>query len=373
MAQSFIETELTNWLLRQTASNGLRRVSSLGGAIASEIGNVRTENQDRAIIAKCADGSRNPFSVVAIADGIGGMKNGTECASIAIGSFVSELVATASAAPGNPRTWAKKSAEAANKAVFTRFGGEGGTTFCAVVVAQGISPIWVSAGDSRIYSFYGKRLKQVSTDDTIAGQLRKDGRVSPEHSKLLQFVGMGKDFTAHVESFRDERIGTLILTTDGVHYLAENQPWFENILGHASDPGVASKRLVDLAKWCGGPDNATIVMLELVNEHNHGHSEPFERLVVWDSFGELHLQTPLAGVATDNTVSPHNHENILPLKEGGQLNVSADEKGQSTFEKKAPLKRATKKRKPAKKKQATKPIDNKDAPQLDISFSDSSE
>ena len=61
------------------------------------------------------------------------------------------------------------------------------------------------------------------------------------------------------------------------------------ILQHSADAGVLARRLVDLAKWCGGPDNATVAILPSGRTVPLEKIEDFDALVVWDAFGELQL------------------------------------------------------------------------------------
>lgn len=83
-----IQNQLTTWLLRRTPTNGVRRVAPLSAAIASDLGNVRENNQDRVTIVRGRDQQGREYALVAVADGIGGMQDGETCAAMAISAFI---------------------------------------------------------------------------------------------------------------------------------------------------------------------------------------------------------------------------------------------------------------------------------------------
>lgn len=284
-----IEKQLTAWLLRKTLTAGARRVAPLAAAIASEIGSVRRENQDRAIIARGVDGRGRDYAVLVVADGIGGMRDGATCASIAIAAFLAALYQDAQIGSGRSDDWIRRAVNSADQAVYTRFRGEGGSTLVALVVRPEHHACWLSVGDSRVYGVRSKKLVQISVDDTIAGQLGKGADSTPEQSTLLQFIGMGKELEPHVAELEGDAIDSVILTTDGVHFLAPSPKWLGQIINNAPDLGVCVKRLVDLAKWCGGPDNATVAMIKLSDDREQQDRPPYACLEVWDAFGELQI------------------------------------------------------------------------------------
>jgi len=287
----FIQHQLTAWLGRRTPGNGVRRVAALSAGIASEVGNVREENQDRSIIVRGRDRSGRDYAIVVVADGIGGMREGARCASIALASFVAAINDRANSENEFGTNWLRYAAESANAAVHMCLRGDGGSTLVALIVRVGDETAsWLSIGDSRVYRSSDKQLIQVSVDDTIAGQLGKDA-TGLEQSKLLQYVGMGQDLEPHVGTLNTSTISDVLLTTDGVHYLASRTDWLGSIIHNAADPGIGVKRLVDLAKWCGGPDNATAAIVRFPIEWEREERLLNSVLEVWDSYGDLQLIT----------------------------------------------------------------------------------
>lgn len=284
-----IQTQLTNWLLRRTPTGGVRRVAPLAAAIASEVGNIRSDNQDRAIVARGRDRHGRDYAVVAVADGIGGMRDGAACASLALAALVAALDQQAQRADIEGDQWIRNAVFSADEAVFAQARGDGGSTLVALVIRPDFSVHWLSVGDSRVYSSNGKSFAQTSVDDTIAGQLGKNLGGASEQSKLLQFIGMGSELEPHIGEFGHEPLDAVLLTTDGVHYLSSAPNWLGQIVSNAPDPGACVKRLVELAKWCGGPDNATVAMISLSANWEADDRPPYPCLEVWDAFGELQV------------------------------------------------------------------------------------
>ncbi len=296
-----LQSQLTSWLLRRTPLGGVRRVVSLAAAIASEVGSVREENQDRVVIARGLDRAGHDFMVAAVADGMGGMRDGATCAALTAGTFLSALYQQAQNGSEDSEKWLDDAAAAANQAVFSQLRGQGGSTLVAVLVRPNQAACWLSVGDSRVYRCTGKVLTQVSVDDTIAGQLGKIVGAELDQSKLLQFIGMGDGLEAHFDKLDvNDPIDSVVLTSDGVHYLAPAPGLLGSIIGNAPDPGLCVKRLVDLSNWCGGHDNATVAMVSLkATSREGGGARDYRCLEVWDAFGELQIiSSEASGIAS---------------------------------------------------------------------------
>ena len=285
--QSNLQIQLTAWCMRRTATSGVRRVAPVAAALATEVGEVRSENQDRVVIARSRDKLGHPYAIAALADGIGGMREGTECAALALGCLLS-AIATESQTTIDPRNWLLKGIQKANVEVHARQRGEGGSTLAVVLATANGAIHWTSVGDSRVYHANGGKLTQLSIDDTIAGQLGRGHEVGFEQSKLIQFIGIGSPLEASVSEIDKSMGGSVFVTTDGVHYL-DSTPWFGQLIKHASDPGLCVRRLVELSKWCGGLDNASVAMISLGGKLDEGMPLVNGCFEVWDSFGELQV------------------------------------------------------------------------------------
>jgi serine/threonine protein phosphatase PrpC len=107
---------------------------------------------------------------------MGGMADGARCAEIALSSFLFRLTHDVRQTASET---VRVAASTANAEVYRQYRERGGTTLVAIVVFPG-SAAAVSVGDSRIYAANTrKELKQISIDDTIAGELNKLKGVNP--------------------------------------------------------------------------------------------------------------------------------------------------------------------------------------------------
>lgn len=276
---------LTSWFQRKTLSSGVRRIAAFPAALASDVGLKRDENQDRVAIGRGAYGQSQPYVLAALSDGIGGMKDGAACAATTLGTLFACFFELAR--PGEPPERTLQAAvRAANSAIYSKLSGKGGATLSALLLCNG-NAYAVNVGDSRIYQYASGQLTQLTVDDTIAGQLGHKVE-SDMGSNLLQFVGIGDPLEVNVKQLPFAQEDTLLLTSDGVHYL--DHDWIATLIANSPDPGTALRRLTETAKWCGGHDNASAafllpqLILQELSEVDSGGTYG-----IWDPFGELHL------------------------------------------------------------------------------------
>ncbi|NMQ28238.1 serine/threonine-protein phosphatase [Candidatus Accumulibacter phosphatis] len=366
---SLIQDQLTTWLLRRTPANGVRRVASLSAALASDVGNVREGNQDRLAAVRGRDQHGSEYALVAVADGIGGMHDGGTCAAMTVGAFIATVdrLAQNGDQSQRPEDWLREGAHAANAAVYSKFRASGGSTLVAILIRPETRPYWLSIGDSRVYCMDDRTLRQTSIDDTIAGQLGKSPEDVGEQSRLLQFVGMGADLEPHIARLDAKSVEAVMLTTDGIHYLSHSPGWLGQIIRHSPDPGVCVKRLLDLAKWCGGPDNATVAMITLPVDLKAEAIPGYPCLEIWDAYGELQIiSAPLSHAPSrymPNTTPLCRSKPVPGMPPIVGLGPVIDEQATSPTPEQTKLRRSRAPRKP-KKPTEERSNDKPDEPQL---------
>ncbi|MBK5342607.1 hypothetical protein JFU48_14565 [Pseudomonas sp. TH49] len=332
---------LRKWFLRKTSSSGVRRIPSIFGALASDIGVGRDDNQDRTAIVRFYDYHGAPYTLVLISDGMGGMKDGGICAATTMAAFLASFL-TRSKQEGKVSEWLTRAALDANETVFNEYLGRGGATLSVLYLNEEGSGGILHIGDTRVYGFDGESLIQLTVDDTIAGQLGDKVESLKNRNELLQFIGMGQDLDPHYLGFVPSGLKMFILTTDGVHFL--DKEVLRDLVANSEDVGVCVKRLVDVAKWCGSKDNCSSVAISI---------EPLASIVaeevdinlceVWDSFGDLqtHLIPMVSGelnkarsfsidksvglkkwLKSADKISPKNKKNLAGAKEDSYVVVS---------------------------------------------------
>lgn len=272
-------------------------IAELGAAIGSSVGEVRTENQDRAVIARFSRlpgiSSDNESSLLfVLCDGMGGLPNGARCAETAIASFIGSLVYSES---NNRRADLHDAVNKANREVYRSFKGRGGTTIAAVLLSRQ-QLLACSVGDSRIYTVENKRVRQISRDDTIAGEVSRakgvdiaDLQLGHIGFGLAQFIGMGEGIeprTYEVALASDQL--SFCLTSDGAHSITPSV--FDKVVGMAPNPYASVTRLLQLSRWCGGVDNATAVFGTLdLNTAGGIALANVSGVELWDSHSKLEL------------------------------------------------------------------------------------
>lgn len=152
---------------------------------------MRRQQQDAFALSDVAS---TPF-VAALADGMGGMRNGAEASRIALREFLGAMAA------GDLPTDALRTANAAVYQIGVDAGdAEGtGTTLAAVLLADARMG-WISVGDSQIYLARGGELSTVNAEhsylldlyhDVIRGELDlATARQDPQKDALTSFVGL---------------------------------------------------------------------------------------------------------------------------------------------------------------------------------------
>jgi PPM family protein phosphatase len=270
------QDRIKEWLSRGGPGSASNPCYDLPTVLSTDIGMQRSENQDRVaamkISAKASAG--RPLIAIAVADGMGGMRDGAACATLTLSSFLYALIRHRA-----EQTEARilSAVVHANKSVFDYAKGKGGSTLSALIVDHEFRQFILNIGDSRIYSFGLGDIRRLTIDDSLAEAVGGHGR------ELLQFVGMGERLHPHIKPVSLDA-QNLALTTDGIHFVPEKA--IQGILSNAPELELASERLSALARWCGGPDNASsaLVSLPALAKKVHANGDGIQ---LWDPFGAL--------------------------------------------------------------------------------------
>jgi serine/threonine protein phosphatase PrpC len=343
---------IANWLTRVSKETSVQEVPEAATVLGTTVGEVRKDNQDRTSVVRFVPhvGDKRGFVLAALCDGMGGMKGGAECAALAIGTTVEMCLRS----PGVPPAQRLRAAiEAANRAVYDAFRGEGGTTIAAILATE-LGVAMATVGDTRIYSFEAqqRKLTQLSQDDTIAAELRRlrgntiDRNLEPFSYRLAQFVGIGSDLEVRLYDSREMPADTtLILSSDGAHSIP--QPVLEMIFRSAPNPQQSVWRVLQITRWCGGQDNASMVYTTLSALRNwpNAADSMVPRLEIWDAFGNLSIaipeSVPVLPAVMDRGGSPELPHTVRPkqmltrrkstIKSGRQSSKASREKQPSSF------------------------------------------
>jgi serine/threonine protein phosphatase PrpC len=241
----------------------------LAVGVHSDMGRVRTNNEDSFGNAWLADGSL----FVMVADGMGGHEAGEVASGLAV-QVVEEVVGRDASA--DPRERLYNALLEANDTILeegrrTGKAGMGTTSICAVV--RGSEATIALVGDSRCYHIRHGHLVWRTVDHTRvqmlidAGEIDEEqARVHPEAGMLTRALGHGRMADGRplvpdvlAEPIRLEEQDALVLCSDGLHDLIED--WEIGRIVAGRTPQEAAEALVDLACERGGHDNVTVAVV----------------------------------------------------------------------------------------------------------------
>lgn len=259
-----------------TATGETRSAQTLRAAGLTEKGRFRSRNED-------CFGIDAELGLLAVADGLGGHNAGDVAARMAVDKVMAWLTRAAAA----DHDWAfgydgafseaanllRTAVHIANGAIFDLARGThecaGMSTTVAVALVRAGRLSVAHVGDSRVYLLEGRRLRQLTADDTwVASMEREPGfdlsryRHHPVCHALTNAVGSARRTEVHL--FEQSLAGgeLILLTTDGVHG-ALPEADIESLLLAAGQPRAAAARLVTAALARGSRDNCTAVVAAL--------------------------------------------------------------------------------------------------------------
>jgi serine/threonine protein phosphatase PrpC len=244
---------------------------------ATDVGLVRSNNQDRLLVAD---------PLFAVADGMGGAAAGEVASTTAIEGLE---VAFSHAGTATPESLTE-AARSANRAVWEQAEANPemrgmGTTLVALALVDGGRLAAVNIGDSRLYLLRGDDFRQVTSDHNLVAELVAEGRISKEEAEVhprrnIMTRALGVDPDVDVDLFvEDPRPGDrYLLCSDGLPRELRDEH-IVSILRRFADPGEAADELVDEAKRRGVNDNITAVVVDVVESSesaadSHEEKEP---------------------------------------------------------------------------------------------------
>jgi protein phosphatase len=148
-----------------------------------------------------------------------------------------------------------------------------GTTLTAILFA-GSRLALCHVGDSRAYLVRDGQTSQITHDDTFVQTLIDDGRITPEEANhhpqrsLLLRALNGQEVEPDL-SMREARAGDrYLLCSDGLSGVVSDESLADALKD--PDPQSTADRLVELALRGGGPDNITVIVADVVDDHGRG-------------------------------------------------------------------------------------------------------
>lgn len=298
----------------------------------SDTGLIRANNEDSFLLIDLASGksladscrvSRPPTDnliLMVVSDGVGGSQLGELASELTVLSMRDALVSMGKTLPISDRLTA--AVEQANHVLWSENIKTSQlhwmkATVTAAVIEERTAYI-ATIGDSRAYIIRGDRIKQLTTDQTLAGVLISKGMLSPEdidrqtrsNNMILQAIGNAAALQVALSAIELENGDHLLLCSDGLTNKVSDKEIYQTI-NYYGDLDAATRQLIELAKQRGGEDNITAVLARFEGDglpvfNRNRLTGEVQQLSAFDPYAETkksRKRTELLGTASHRKIS----------------------------------------------------------------------
>jgi serine/threonine protein phosphatase PrpC len=244
-------------------------------AIRSDVGRVRSRNEDRA-------GADREIGVVVLADGMGGYHGGEVASTIAVDTILERLKAhIPEIAPGeiDPASGYTRESLAVRQAVLKanraihhtaeaepQYRGMGTTLVMAIFYDNRVTV--ANVGDSRMYRFRDHCLEQITVDHTLRQELIDRGFYTPAEARtslnknlVTRAVGIEPAVAVDVREVDVAPKDIYLLCSDGLYDMVDDRDIHRIVNTPGADLDQIADRLISTANENGGKDNVSVVLV----------------------------------------------------------------------------------------------------------------
>jgi len=251
-------------------------------ASAQSVGRQRELNEDSlfTFTSTIAGNNSNPaFGLFIIADGMGGHQYGEIASNATIrtisGYVMKKFHNSMFSLPSVPideslQEIIQAAVMEAQAAVLREASGSGTTVTAALVLGQQLTIAHV--GDSRAYLLYSEnRMEAATRDHSLVRRLEELGQITsaeaavhPQRNVLYRALGQGETLEADVITTPFPVGGYLMICSDGLWGLVPDDE-MRRIIYEAPNMQRACQNLVTAANSAGGPDNISVILVQLLS------------------------------------------------------------------------------------------------------------
>lgn len=250
-------------------------------SVGQSVGKQREHNEDSLLaITNTISGSTEsiPFGLYIVADGMGGHQFGEVASNAAVRIMGGNITKKFHSYLYNLPTQAlqdslqevmEASIMEAHQYVQKEAPGSGTTVTAALVLGQQVTIAHV--GDSRAYSVYPDgRIEPITRDHSLVKRLEELGHLSkdeaanfPHRNVLIRALGQGESLEADIFTVPFPQSGYLMLCSDGLWGVITEKDIYRSIV---DSPNLhrACQNMVEAANLAGGPDNITVILVQMV-------------------------------------------------------------------------------------------------------------
>jgi serine/threonine protein phosphatase PrpC len=251
-------------------------------ASAQSVGRQRELNEDSlfTFTSTLAGNNSNPaFGLFIIADGMGGHQYGEIASNASIrtisGYVMKKFHNAMFSLPSVPMDESlqeiiQAAVMEAQAAVLREASGSGTTVTAALILGQQLTIAHV--GDSRAYLLYSEnRMEAATRDHSLVRRLEELGQITsaeaavhPQRNVLYRALGQGETLEADVITTPFPVGGYLMICSDGLWGLVPDDE-MRRIIYEAPNMQRACQNLVMAANSAGGPDNISVILVQLLS------------------------------------------------------------------------------------------------------------
>lgn len=233
-------------------------------AALTDVGRARERNEDAYF------GGDNVF---AVADGLGGHNAGDVASRLAVEPIAAFDRSFGGVSPDRIADALSKAVLDANRAVYQRAQADAkvrgmGTTLTVLAIADSSAHL-AHVGDSRCYLIRDGEISQLSSDHTLVARMVAEGKLTPEQAEthpqrsiLTRALGAEPEIDVDTLEIQIQPGDRLVLCSDGLSSTVGDEQ-IRLTLADSTDLREGCRRLVEAANSLGGPDNITVVLLEV--------------------------------------------------------------------------------------------------------------
>jgi len=283
-AQDVVNTApLTEQQIQTIVSNQNLRfdLQQLISSCGQSVGKQRELNEDSllALTTTMAGNSGNlPFGLYIVADGMGGHQFGEVASNAAIRTVAGYVLRKFHAYLFHVKTDTmdesfqeimQAAVSEAQRAIQREAPGSGTTLTAALVLGQQITIAHV--GDSRAYFVYPDgRIEPITRDHSLVKRLEELGHITPEEAAnyphrnvLYRALGQGEILDPDIFTLGFPQPGFLMLCSDGLWGVVSEQELVRSVVD-APNLQRACQNLITAANTAGGPDNISVILIQLI-------------------------------------------------------------------------------------------------------------
>lgn len=243
----------------------------------TDVGQKRQDNEDRYVV-------NDARQYAILADGMGGRLYGEVASSMAV-EYLARLIENERPKHLERVERSEQGAMLTNlmdewirmvNSVIWRKGQEDekyremGTTLVALV-GFGNQVLLAHVGDSRAYSFFEGRIRQITEDHSFVNSQLKQGVITEQQAResnqrniITRALGTADRVKPDIAVHAIRAGERLLLCSDGLSDMVDDESMAELMNGDG-DLRDAARRLVDAANAAGGRDNITVILAELAS------------------------------------------------------------------------------------------------------------